>query len=178
MIGEKPYNHFVDTAVFTVFSLTVLFAMGCDSRVNLETPEPSMGSSANTSVQQLKQALPNIAMLDIKSSKYEVFRNSSFSFIPSPSDQQDAIRGIFSLPEEQVAYIESKYGWRFVSREELPEFFIATIPEGDCFMSDEMNVSFNDNSYFAHGLIVRIGGEESVFYFLASDIDHPIKFRR
>jgi hypothetical protein len=84
--------------------------------------------------------------------------------------------GSVELSDDAGSLIEAAFDWKPVSRNEIPGSLARILPSGDLVFSERLNESFSDNPTFAHGLMVRLdAAEKHVIFFLARDIDHPIK---
>lgn len=74
--------------------------------------------------------------------------------------------------------LKTSFEWRPVPRNTVPSDLLKVVPEGNILASDRFNETFNSNPTYAHGFVVVIeGGNWECIYFLANDIDHPMKKR-
>ncbi len=132
--------------------------------------------SAGSSVTELLGKLPNLQPYGIESCDYTVEKSSASSRMPSPSDIRVELRGSAKLSESGFGSMKSKFTWGAIPREKIPKALADTAPVGNLLYSQKLNESFADNPTFAHGFVVVPEQEGArTVYFLATDIDHPIR---
>ncbi|MDM8563184.1 hypothetical protein QUF54_07510 [Candidatus Marithioploca araucensis] len=162
------------TILMALGVLGILF-FGC-SCTDGDSNGPLEVHAVNDSVAELVSRLPNLKPLNIVECEFVLTRhNSSRSIIPSPSDVSLKLVGQVTLNEAGWKDIRSRYEWKFISRDVIPEDLNAYLPVGAVLVSYKLNESFSNNPTFAHGFVVISNAVENQIYLLATDIDHPIR---
>jgi hypothetical protein len=132
--------------------------------------------SESTSVPTLLTHLSNLAVYNITSCSFVAKRTSQATWIPSPSDTRLELKGLALLSADDAKVLKSTFTWKLVPRGDIPDSLLAMMPPGDVLVSQALNASFSRNRTYCHGFVATLTSDDwSRIYFLATDMDHPIK---
>lgn len=148
---------------FTIVLLVIaagIFA-GCESTSTTK-------SKPNSSVSDLLKKLQNLDSLKIVSCNYTITQTSKQSRLPAPSDTQLELTGSVTLSDESFSMIKSKYNWQPVSQTEIPQSLLSILPEGDFLVSKKFNESFETNSGYKFGFVVRLANDSSKILYISA----------
>lgn len=157
--------------VITVTALLVwiLYMAGCGRA----TPRSSI--VRESTVSNLVEKLPNLAVCDIRSCDYTVTSVTSPGRVPAPSDTKLELTGLATLSDRAAEALETRFQWEPVARTEIPAVLLPLLPEGAVLGSRGLNKTFAENPTYAHGIILVLADDRRTIYFLVQDMDHPIE---
>lgn len=160
------------SVTLVVFVLGLAVLSGC-SNGSSSTTKPAAPSS---SVPDLLAKLANLKQYSVESCEHTTEKSTSSGGLPSPSDIRLELKGSAVLSDEGSKALMSAYAWKPVKRDDVPRALVAILPPGNVLASDEFNESFGQNTTYVHGAAAIIEGDTARrVYFVASDIDHPIR---
>ena len=154
----------------TIILLNLLFVSGCG-----ESRETSVSGS---SVSDLLKKLPNLKCFGIQSCNYTVKTSTIRGRleVPAPSDTQLTLKGSVVLSEDGFKELTSKFNWKSVERQDVPDSLLEVLPPGHVMVSQKLNESFSQNPTYWYGFVARLTSDNSKrIYLVANDLDHPIK---
>lgn len=158
--------------IATILLVVTVAVLGGCGRSKVKTP-----MAKNTSVSDLLTKLPNLKPHEITSCSYTVEKSSPVAArVPSPSDVRMELKGSAVLSENGAKTLKSTFNWKPMRRDDIPASLLVVLPPGDVLVSQKLNESFEDNPTYRHGFAATITKDGcSRVYFLATDLDHPIK---
>jgi hypothetical protein len=139
-------------------------------------PEVSPPMTKSTSVPDLMEMLPNLRTYDIRACSYSVDKRSEVSWVPSPSDVRVELKGSATLSENAARALKAAFDWKPAKRDDIPASLAGLLPAGGILVSHQLNESFEGNRTYPRGFVATMSADDwRKIYFLARDIDHPIK---
>jgi len=164
------YQQLGQIAVVGAAVLTAASLEGCAGR---PAPRPV---APETRVSSLLEKLPNLKPFNPESCSYTIERSSRPSRLPSPADVLVELKGAATLSESGFTEIRSSFRWKRIARNDIPPSLLPLVPTGDALASEEFNDGFSTNPMaYVHGFVVILDNDPRRIYFLARDIDHPLK---